>query len=90
MGTTFGPDPIAVEIDAALEHLDAGHRVPECKYLDFKEDSSRRGKHGELLLGRREDERAAEQLAGEAACMANTPEGGALIVGVNDLSLIHI
>ncbi|MBS5745621.1 ATP-binding protein [Cutibacterium avidum] len=84
MGTTFGPDPIAVEIDAALEHLDAGHRVPECKYLDFKEDSSRRGKHGELLLGRREDERAAEQLAGEAACMANTPGGGALIVGVND------
>ncbi|WP_296137384.1 ATP-binding protein [uncultured Tessaracoccus sp.] len=84
MGTSFGPDPVEAEIRTALEQLDAGYRIKERKHVDFKEDASRRGAHGGLLPGNEEDERAAEQLARAAACMANTLGGGALIVGVND------
>ena len=40
MGTTFGLDPITVEIQAALEHLDRGFRVKEHKRVYFKEDVS--------------------------------------------------
>ena len=37
-----------------------------------------------MLPGHRQNEQAAAYLAGEMACMANTPGGGAIVVGVAD------
>lgn len=39
---------------------------------------------GNLLPGQPRNDKAAEQVAGESACLANTPGGGALILGVAD------
>jgi hypothetical protein len=52
--------------------------------VDFKEEAGRRSKDGAIGLSVPRDEDAAKALAGEATCMANTPKGGCLIVGVAD------
>src|SRR5699024_961584 len=52
----------------------------------FKEEAGRRGAAGRLLPGTAENTKAADQLADEVAAMANTPGGGALIIGVEDRS----
>ena len=86
MTITFGPDPVRTRVRELLSRLDAGTALgdpDETALVDFKEDPSRRGPRGELLEGRREDADAAKFLAKEAACMANTPGSGALIVGVS-------
>src|SRR5699024_7475234 len=70
-----------------LERLHRGERVDarvECRYLDLKEEPGRRDKAGNLGPSSAHSETAAQYLAGEAICMANTPGGGALIVGVAD------
>ncbi|WP_257181658.1 DUF5635 domain-containing protein [Corynebacterium cystitidis] len=55
----------------------------ETQAIDFKEEANRR--HGkELLPGQPHNPVAATKLADEVACMANSPGGGALIVGVED------
>lgn len=55
----------------------------ESQAIDFKEEAGRR-QGRELLPGEPENTLAATKLADEVACMANSPGGGALIVGVED------
>lgn len=65
------------------------HKTQETQAIDFKEEAGRRqGK--EILPGTTTNQNAATKLADEVACMANTPGGGALIVGVEDGSGIVI
>lgn len=56
----------------------------ESEQLDCKEEAGRRGAGGLLLPGSKENLAAADGLAAEVACMANTPGGGVLVVGVDD------
>ncbi|HMQ38392.1 MAG TPA: DUF5635 domain-containing protein [Micropruina sp.] len=56
----------------------------ERQRVDIKEEAGRRGTGGLLLPGGRESTTAADQLANEVAAMANTPGGGALIIGIED------
>lgn len=85
--TTFGADPVRAEVADLLSRMDAGEvidRRHERKHVDLKEEAGRRDHSGAVIPGDAENEAAAKKLAGEAACMANTPGGGALIVGVAD------
>ncbi len=56
----------------------------EVERVDVKEEPGRRKANGSLRPGTETNEQAADLLAGEMACMANTPGGGAVIVGVAD------
>lgn len=56
----------------------------ERQRVDVKEEAGRRGSGGTLLPGATENTKAADQLADEVAYMANTPGGGALIVGIEN------
>ena len=58
----------------------------EREQIDFKEEAGRRGPRGTLTVGAPHNEEAARHLANEVACMANTPGGGAIVVGVEDRS----
>jgi ATP-dependent DNA helicase RecG len=74
---------------AALEAIDAvmagvSARDRESEHVDFKEESGtvdRSGRRGKVSD---RHEPAAVALAAEAACMANTAQGGILVVGVDD------
>ncbi|MDF1488191.1 ATP-binding protein [Tessaracoccus caeni] len=86
MGITFGIDPIRAEVERLLALMEAGtviDRTYERQHVDLKEEAGRR-RRAEILPGNQINEQAAQQLAAEAACMSNTPGGGALIVGVAD------
>ena len=84
--TLFGPDPVADELERVLGRLAEGV-VPgewlESRHVDLKEEPGRR-RHDRVLPPARENEEAAKVLAGESVCMANTPGGGVLVVGVAD------
>jgi len=85
MSITFGSDPVRTEVSRLLVMLDQGEVVDEKverQSVDLKEEAGRRDRSGALGPGSPRNEHAAKQLAGEAACMANTPGGGALIVGI--------
>ncbi|GMA41748.1 RNA-binding domain-containing protein [Mobilicoccus caccae] len=82
--TLFGGDAVQRAVDSALVAVRDGSSVPERRHFDFKEEAGRRGQGGVIRPGLPENEPAAKSLAGEVACMANTPGGGALIVGVAD------
>lgn len=56
----------------------------ERQHVGCKEEAGRRGAGGVLLPGTPQNLAAADHLASEVACLANTPGGGALIVGVED------
>lgn len=56
----------------------------ETQSLDFKEEAGRRTKDGEIQPGSPTNPEAATKLADEVACMANSPGGGALVVGIAD------
>ncbi|MGV9611761.1 ATP-binding protein [Nocardia xishanensis] len=84
MTTDFGRDQLRDEIDRVLRCLESGDRVGETQQVDFKEDAGRRDRHGGTVQGTGDQEAAATALAPEAACMANSDGGGALIVGVAD------
>lgn len=56
----------------------------ERQAVDCKEEAGRRGVGGRLLPGEPRNLAAADQLANEVACFANTPGGGALLVGVDN------
>lgn len=84
MPGVFGGDPVADQVAAALAALESGEAVPERTHYDFKEEAGRRQRDGTVLPGSVRNDAAAESLAGEVACMCNTPGGGALIVGVSD------
>lgn len=79
-------DPVRFEVNRVLTALENGLWSPgyESIYLDFKEEAGRRDRSGAVLPSLPRNEQAAYALAGEAACMANTAHGGALIVGVAD------
>ena len=85
--TTFGYDPVGDAVQRILVSIDAGNGLPERPeriHVDLKEEAGRRNRRGEIAPGQQENERAAEQVAGEAACMANTDNSGALILGIAD------
>lgn len=82
--TLFGVDPVGEAVHRALEALEQGRQLVERQAVDLKEESGRRGRGGEVVPGAPDNETAAKALAGDVACMANTPGGGALIVGVSD------
>lgn len=87
MTTTFGDDPVGAEVAEVLRQL--GGSAPhgtgvERRRVDLKEEAGRRRPGGVLQPSQRHNDAAARALAGEAACMANTDGGGALIVGVAD------
>ena len=73
-------------VDRAVALLSAGSTADACEVesVDFKEEAGRRGPGGTLLPGRPRDHQVADKIADEVACLANTPGGGALIVGVAD------
>lgn len=70
----------------AVALLQAGSTADACEVenVDFKEEAGRRGPRGTVLPGQPRDVRVADTLADEVACLANTPGGGALVVGVAD------
>lgn len=86
------PDPVEARatlrqhVDAALRHLSEGSALTtiETEKLDLKEEAGRRDRGGALLAGALTNTSAAEALAGEVRCFANTPGGGAIILGVDD------
>jgi ATP-dependent DNA helicase RecG len=87
MSISFGADPARAEVDRIISMLERGETVDssvERQIVDLKEEAGRRGAGGVIGPGSPTNEPAAKQLAGESACMANTPGGGALIVGVAD------
>lgn len=87
MTTTFGADPVRTEVADLLSRMKTGEVIDkrhERKHVDLKEEAGRRDHSGAVIPGGAENEIAAKKLAGEAACMSNTPGGGALIVGVAD------
>lgn len=79
-------DPVAQQVGEVLAKLAAGEppRRIERTHVDVKEEPGRRGPGGSILPGGPENEQAARYLAGEMACFANTPGGGAVILGVAD------
>ena len=86
----LGPDPLEQQIKHALSRLERGDAPAqiETAQVDLKEEPGRRGPKGEILPGSHENEVAAEYLAGEMACIANTYGGGAIILGVADDGLM--
>lgn len=84
--TFLGPDPLESQISAALQALASGTapREIETTHIDVKEESGRRGTNGNILAGQTRSDAAARYLAAEMACMANTPGGGAIVVGISD------
>ncbi len=76
------------EAERVLEKLGSGEvksiAALESATVDIKEEAGRRSPSGEILPGIEHNEEAAKQLAKAAACMANSPGGGVLIVGVDD------
>ncbi len=81
----LGPDRLEEQVRDVLSHLADG-RPPsqiETTQVDIKEEPGRR-RGRSIDAGERTNEKAASQLTGEMACMANTPGGGALIVGIAD------
>ncbi len=75
---------LAVERSLALLAGGASGDMSETECVDFKEEAGRRGRGGVILPGGPYNQAVAAQLADEVACLANTPSGGALIVGVAD------
>ncbi|WP_194165048.1 ATP-binding protein [Pseudactinotalea sp. HY160] len=87
MTISFRRDPVRAEVSRLLRRMSAGERIDatyERLEVDLKEEAGRRDRGGRIIPGAPRDERVAQQLAAEAACMANTPGGGGLIVGVAD------
>jgi ATP-dependent DNA helicase RecG len=82
--TLFGVDPVGDAVATTLNALAEGTPVGERRVIDLKEEAGRRGKDGAVTPGQERNEDAVVALAGEVACMANTPGGGALILGVAD------
>ena len=73
------------EVDRILSSARGGRVTitKETQSVDLKEEAGRRnGK--EIEPGYPENPDAAVKLADEVACMANSPGGGALIVGIAD------
>lgn len=84
MAIHFGPDVVDDAVRGALQELEAGRRPHERTLVDLKEEAGRRNAQGAVGPGTSDNVRAADALVAEAACMANSSSGGALIVGAAD------
>ena len=74
------------EVQRVLSALSTGDCDPEqleSTTVDLKEEAGRR-RNGSIRPGSPQSDSVARQLTEEAACMANSEGGGALIVGVDD------
>lgn len=73
-------------VDRALAARRSGSRLSDAERerIDFKEEAGRRTRDGSITQGNEHNLAAADQLADEVACMANTRGGGALVIGVDD------
>lgn len=90
----FSPESDLVEtraslralVDDVVAKLSAGILPTdmEREHLDIKEEAGRRGSGGLLMPGQAQNLAAADQLAHEVTCFANSPGGGVLLVGVED------
>lgn len=78
---------LTIMVDRILASEVAGTltRSEESASIDFKEEAGRR-RGNQLEPGLPENQEAATKLADEVACLANSPTGGALILGVEDRS----
>lgn len=79
-------DPLRKAAEVALQRLAAGEppSIIESERVEFTEDRSRRGAHGEFLdRGDSTNEGAALSVADAAACQANSG-GGVVVVGVSN------
>lgn len=78
-------EQLIAQVDAILESAidDCVRKTKETQSIDFKEEAGRR-RGSQIEPGKSENPIAADKLADEVACMANTPGGGALIVGIED------
>ena len=78
-------DQLRRDVDEILasERNGAITRIAETSSIDFKEEAGRRN-GPDLEPGSEQNPTAAVKLADEVACMANSPGGGALILGVED------
>jgi ATP-dependent DNA helicase RecG len=93
--TSMIPDPVAArerllaEVDRVVAALTAIPRPPtvESERVDLKEEAGRRGRGGALEPGTPTNPAAAAHLAGEIRCFANSPGGGAILVGIDDKTL---
>jgi ATP-dependent DNA helicase RecG len=84
--TFLGPDPLEQQVERLLRRLAEGDfpRDIEVAQVDVKEEVGRRAAKGAILPGSPQNERAAQYLAGEMACLANTHGGGAIVLGIAD------
>jgi ATP-dependent DNA helicase RecG len=82
----LGPDPVDRQVNEVMHRLAAGDppRHIERTQVDVKEEPGRRSPGGSIAAGKSENEEAAQYLAGEMACLANTSGGGAIILGIAD------
>jgi ATP-dependent DNA helicase RecG len=82
----LGPDPLETQVHAVLARLAAGEppNLIERRQVDVKEEPGRRGAGGQIRADGDRSEPAARYLASEMSCMANSPGGGAIILGVAD------
>jgi ATP-dependent DNA helicase RecG len=82
----LGPDPIEKQLEEIFRRLAGGERPGqvETAQVDIKEEKGRRDRFGNLQPGRPRNEEAAKHLAEEMACFANSPGGGAIILGIED------
>ncbi len=82
----LGPDPVDDQVKRVLGRIAAGEPPKEIErtQVDVKEEPGRRGPGGVVGPGQAQNDDAARYLAEEMACFANTPGGGALILGIGD------
>lgn len=74
------------QLATLLDGIDAGDPPGELelKHAEAKEEPGRRDAHGQVLPHPADPEEVADLLFTELACMANTPGGGAIVLGVGD------
>ena len=83
--TFFGPHPLEHQLATVLRRLSDGEPPAGSKsWPDVKEETGRHGARGEVLPGTSQNDEAVRYLADEMACSANTPAGGAIILGIAD------
>ncbi|MEZ0165819.1 DUF5635 domain-containing protein [Kineococcus sp. LSe6-4] len=86
------PDPVEARrrtrehAEAVLTALARGEAPPqwESQAVDLKEEAGRRDEHGDVQPGQARNPQAEKHLAAEVRCFANTPGGGAVVLGVDD------
>ena len=86
--TFLGPDPLEAQIQDVLARLTAGEAPGQIERarVDIKEEPGRRAGSA-VLPGMPTSESAAAYLAAEMACFANTPGGGAVVLGISDVGV---